>query len=63
MSGEPAGLACPGCEQPPRYLLGGGTQAFCGNMDCHVFTWNPTLSLQELAAGTKYIDLSGWWLQ
>lgn len=51
---------CPGCEQPPRYLMGGGTQAWCANLDCNILTWNPTKTLDELADGIKRIDLSGW---
>lgn len=57
----PAGLPpapdCPGCGQPPFRVLGAGTQAFCGNTACAVFTWNPTLALAELAAGMKILNL------
>lgn len=41
-------LLCPVCDQPPIFMLGGGTQAFCGNEECRVFTWDPTLSRDEL---------------
>jgi len=30
--------------------LAGGEQAFCGNDECHVLSWNPTLTLEELQA-------------
>jgi hypothetical protein len=33
---------CPGCSKPPRFLMGGGTQAFCGTDTCRVMTWDPT---------------------
>jgi len=35
---------CPLCGQPPLWVLGGGTQAFCGNDGCPVLTWDPTVS-------------------
>ena len=39
---------CPLCSQPPFMVMGGGTQAFCGNDDgCPVFTWDPSVSLDE----------------
>lgn len=57
--GEPAGLKCPGCGEPPVWLLGAGTQAFCGTDDCPWFTWDPTKTLAELNAAPKVIDLSG----
>jgi hypothetical protein len=57
MSGEPVGLKCPGCGEPPLYLLGGGTQAFCGTDDCPWLTWDPTKTLAELNAGPGTIGL------
>lgn len=57
-SGVPVGLACPFCGEPPVYLLGGGTQAFCGTDDCPVVTWDPTKTRAELAADMQMIDLS-----
>ncbi len=38
---------CPLCGQPPLWVLGGGTQAFCGNDDCPQLTWNPVVSLDQ----------------
>jgi hypothetical protein len=38
---------CPLCGQQPVMILGGGTQAFCGNDDCTLLLWNPSLSLDE----------------
>jgi hypothetical protein len=58
--GEPAGLTCPGCGEPPVLLLGGGTQAFCGTDDCPWFTWDPTKTLSELNAAVQVLDLSGY---
>jgi len=36
---------CPLCEELPMAIFGGGTQAFCGNGDCTLICWNPSLSL------------------
>lgn len=38
---------CPVCGHPPMMVFGGGTQAFCGNGDCRLLSWTPTLSLDE----------------
>lgn len=50
---------CPGCDQPPALVLDDGGQSFCGNDDCHVFTWDARMTLPELAADVGEIDLSG----
>jgi hypothetical protein len=55
---DPVGQICPACGEPPRFLLGGGTQAFCGTDDCPVFTWDPTKTRAELNASMTVIDLS-----
>jgi hypothetical protein len=60
VSGEPAGLKCPGCGEQPVLLMGGGTQAFCGTDDCPWFTWDPTKTIEQLLAEVKVIDLSGF---
>lgn len=57
MSNEPVGLICPGCGEPPVFLLGGGTQAWCGTGDCPILTWDPTMTLAELNADAKTVDL------
>ena len=59
MTAGPVGLECPGCGEPPVFLFGGGTQAFCGSDDCRWFTWDPTKTLAELIANAKTIDLGG----
>jgi hypothetical protein len=41
---------CPLCSSPPRYLLGGGRQAFCGEPGCRVVTWDPTSTMDEFMA-------------
>jgi len=56
--GEPVGTACPLCGEEARALLGDDDQAFCFNLECDIFTWNPKLSRDELASGLKVIDLS-----
>lgn len=48
---------CPGCQQLARTVLLGGVQAFCGTEDCHVFMWDPTKSLDELAADVTHMDI------
>lgn len=45
---------CPGCGRPPEF--GFATQAFCGNDDCHVFTWNPTKTLAENLESSSTIE-------
>ena len=57
MTGGPAGLKCPGCGEPPVFLFGGGTQAFCETDDCPWFTWDPTMTLAALNAAATTIDL------
>ena len=57
--GDPVGLNCPGCGQPPVWLFGGGHQAFCGSDDCPWFTWDPAKTLAELNASANVIDLGG----
>lgn len=55
--GDLVGLLCPLCRQPPRFLLGGGTQAFCGTDECKIFTWNPMMTIDELFSDMAFIDL------
>jgi len=50
---------CPYCGEPPVLLLDGGHQAFCGNEDCKVLTWNPTETVEQLEANRKDIDIGG----
>jgi hypothetical protein len=58
----PIGMACPECGEPPRMVLPGGNQAFCGNTSgCRILMWDPTQTRAEMAAeGVREIDLSGW---
>ena len=37
---------CPFCHRSPQMVVG-GTQAFCGNDECELLCWDPTLSLDE----------------
>ena len=53
----PVGLKCPACGEPPIWLFGGGTQAWCQTDDCPILTWNPTMTLAELNANAKAVDL------
>jgi hypothetical protein len=57
--GEPIGLNCPECGEPPRMVLPGGNQAFCGNTGgCRILMWDPTQTRAEMAAeGIHEIDL------
>jgi hypothetical protein len=56
-TGDLAGLLCPLCRQPPMWLLGGGTQAFCGTEDCKAVTWNPMRTVDENLTDVSFIDL------
>jgi len=39
-------------------VMGGGTQAFCGNGDgCPVWTWNPMDSREEFLRTAKQIEI------
>lgn len=53
--GAPIGDSCPGCGQAATLEL--YRQSFCGNEDCHVVTWNPTMSLAELADNVNEIEV------
>lgn len=58
---EPIGNHCPGCGQHAYIITNGGELAFCRNdKTCHVLTWNPTQSVNEIAANSKVIDLPDW---
>jgi hypothetical protein len=47
---------CPGCDMPPALQLG-DSQAFCGNEECRVFTWNPLDPPERFKATAVAIDL------
>lgn len=49
---------CPGCGQPPEFLLGGGTQAFCGSEACRVVTWDPTSDPERFWVEAKEISFT-----
>jgi hypothetical protein len=59
--GTPIGMNCPECGEPPRMVLPGGNQAFCGNTSgCRILMWDPAMTRAEMAAeGIHEIDLSG----
>lgn len=60
MSGQPIGLNCPGCGEPPELLIG-DRQAFCGNDDCRLLMWDPAKTLDEmLDEGVHEVDMRGW---
>ena len=48
---------CPLCGQLPVMVFGGGTQAFCGNDDCTLVCWDPSLSAEQNFADAGVIDL------
>lgn len=56
--GEVSGLNCPGCGHLAVFLVG-DRQAFCGNDDCVVLTWDPAKTVAELEANMHEIDLRG----
>lgn len=59
VTGEPVGLKCPGCGEPPAWVFDSGRQCFCGTDGCPFVTWDSTLTLAELNADAGTIDLSG----
>ncbi len=48
---------CPGCDQEPLITFG-GTQAFCGNDDCRVVSWDRSDDPAQFKAKAQLIDLS-----
>lgn len=38
---------CPLCGQPPKFVLAGAVQAFCGNDTCDLILWNPSETLDD----------------
>lgn len=48
---------CPLCCGLPMLVLGGGTQAFCGNDDCTLICRNPALSVDDNLMDSKVIHL------
>lgn len=60
---SPASPDCPLCGHPPH--IGFPTQYFCGNEECALIMWDPTLPLAELRRQIAEdrpedkIDLSG----
>ena len=49
---------CPLCDTEPYMVMGGGTQAFCGNRDgCPVWTWDPTKSREHFLRNAKQVHL------
>jgi hypothetical protein len=49
---------CPLCGQLPLFALG-PAQAFCGNDDCTLILWNPSLSLDANLTDAKMVHLPG----
>jgi hypothetical protein len=48
---------CPLCDQPPALALPGFTQWWCGNDDCTILCWNPSLTLDENLLDTGFVKL------
>ena len=48
---------CPQCGQGPYMVMGGGSQAFCGNRQCSTLTWNPMRSLDANLMDTNFVEL------
>lgn len=49
---------CPVCGEPPLWVLGGGTQAFCSGDECPVLTWDPSASAAENLLNMKPVTLT-----
>lgn len=48
---------CPLCCGLPMLVTSGGTQAFCGEPDCILTSWNPSLSVDDNLMDSKVIHL------
>lgn len=49
---------CPVCGTDPYMVMGGGTQAFCGNGEgCPVMTWNPVESREHFFRTARQIEI------
>lgn len=48
---------CPVCDTDPYMVMGGGTQAFCGNGKCSTLTWNPAKSLDDNLMDVNFVEL------
>lgn len=59
MTGQPQGLNCPLCSQPPALVIG-TQQAMCGNEECKALFWDPTKTIDELMDTVHIINLTGW---
>jgi hypothetical protein len=55
--GEVLSPRCPLCSSPPVIMLGGGTQAFCGDDDCPTLTWNPMESPEEFRRTARPVEI------
>lgn len=55
---EPLTPNCPMCGEAPFLVMGGGTQAFCGNGEgCPVMTWNPMESREHFLRTARQIEI------
>lgn len=48
-------MRCPSCKEPP--LIEFPSQAWCGNDDCPILSWNPQCTMDELLDGLQVVDL------
>ena len=60
MSTELPSPLCPGCGGYPDPVLKKVISIpwFCTSDSCHVLSWNPNLSIEEIGADIKMLDLS-----
>lgn len=56
---KPAGYRCPGCGQPPAFMIG-DVRAMCGNESCAILMWDPRRSPRELMADMCMVNLWRW---
>ena len=49
---------CPFCGEPPLFAIG-PTQALCGNDDCTLIMWDPSLSLDENLTDAGVVHFPG----
>ncbi|HEY2088624.1 MAG TPA: hypothetical protein VGH54_21715 [Mycobacterium sp.] len=58
MADAPKTPTCPLCGKPPLFAFG-TEQAFCGNDDCTLILWNPSVTLDENLLDAGVVRLPG----
>jgi hypothetical protein len=61
VTGQPQGLTCPLCGQPPALVILGQQLALCGNENCKTLMWDATSTLEELMTNINFITPLDQW--